>query len=78
MLDVRNWSNLMDELPESSYLLTNKKLSREVQYIEYEIDSQNPSSVGSDIASLSMGIQKGKYIGTVEAIEKLTRKEKIL
>lgn len=58
LLDVRNWSNLMDELPESSYLLTNKKLSREVQYIEYEIDSQNPSSAGSNIAFCLWGIKK--------------------
>ena len=70
------YQSLMDELPESSYIITNKGLSREVQYIEYEIDAQNPNSAGRNIASLSMGIQKGKYDGTAAAIEKLTIEEK--
>lgn len=72
-----DYQSLMDELPESSYIVTNKGLSREVQYIEYEIDAQNPDSAGRNIASLSMGIQKGKYDGTAAAIEKLTMEEKI-
>lgn len=71
-----DYQSLMDELPESSYIVTNKGLSREVQYIEYEIDTQNPNSAGCNIASLSMGIQKGKYDGTAAAIEKLTMEEK--
>ena len=58
-----DYQSLMDELPESSYIVTNKGLSREVQYIEYEINAQNPNSAGRNIASLSMGIQKGKYDG---------------
>lgn len=71
-----DYQSLVDELPESSYLVINKGLSREVQYIEWEIGSQNPNSAGSNIASLSMGIQKGKYDGTVAAIEKLTMEDK--
>ena len=69
-----DYQALMDELPESSYLVTNKGGSREVQYIECEITSQNPRDAGSNIASVSMGIQKGKYDGTAETLEKLTLK----
>lgn len=65
-----DYQSLMDELPESLYMVTNRGLSREVQYIEYEIDSQNPKGAGSNIAALSMGIQKGKYDGTDEAIKR--------
>lgn len=72
-----DYQSLMDELPERSYIVTSKGLSREVQYIECEIDSQNPDSAGRNIAFLSMGIQKGKYDGTAAAIEKLTMEEKI-
>lgn len=72
-----DYQSLMDELPESSYIVTNKGLSREVQYIEYEIDAQNLNGAGRNIASLSMEIQKGKYDGTAAAIEKLTMEEKI-
>ena len=71
-----DYQSLVDELPESSYLVINKGLSREVQYIEWEIGSQNPNSAGRNIASLSMGIQKGKYDGAVAAIEKLTMEDK--
>lgn len=71
-----DYQSLMDELLESSYIITNKGLSREVQYIEYEINDQTPNSAGRNIASLSMGIQKGKYDGTAAAIEKLTIEEK--
>lgn len=73
---TEDYQSLMDELPESSYIVTNKGLSREVQYIEYEIDAQNPNGAGRNIASLSMGIQKGKCDGTAATIEKLTMEEK--
>lgn len=65
-----DYQSLMDELPKSLYMVTNRGLSREVQYIEYEIDSQNPKGAGSNIAALSMEIQKGKYDGTDEAIKR--------
>ena len=48
-----DYQSLVDELSEGSYLVINKGLSREVQYIEWEIGSQNPNSAGSNIASLS-------------------------
>ena len=72
-----DYQSLMDELPESFYMVTNRELSREVQYLECEINAQKPNSAGRNIALLSMGIQKGKYDGTAEAIEKLTMEDKI-
>lgn len=70
-----DYQELVNELPEESFVVTGMGLSKNVLYIEQEIDSQNPNKAGKNIASLSMGIQKGKYDGTVEAIEKLTTEE---
>lgn len=49
-----------------------KGANSEIQYIEYEVDFQNPRNAGNSIASLSMKIQNGKYDGTAESIENLT------
>lgn len=67
-----DYQTLMDELMEIPYLTTNEGISREIQYIEYEVDSQNPKNAGNNIASLSMKIQKGKYDGAAESTDNLT------
>lgn len=67
-----DYQELVNKLSEESYVVTGMGLSKNVQYVEKEIDFQNPNNAGKNIASLSMGIQKGKYDGTAEAIEKLT------
>ena len=53
-------------LSDTAFIQTSSGLSREVQYIEQEIENQNPKKAGSSIASLSMKIQKGKYDGSNE------------
>lgn len=41
-------------------------------YIEQKITELNPDKAGSNIVGLAMGIQKGKYDGTDEALAKCT------
>lgn len=43
-----------------------------MQYIEQVVTAMNAENAGSKIASMSMGIQKGKYDGTTEMYKKLT------
>ena len=63
---------MYESLPNAKYVLTRTGLAKEVQYREQEIFNQDSRSAGSRIASLSMGIQKGKYDGTEEAFKKWT------
>ena len=48
-------------------------LDRNVQYIERKINTLDADKAGSNIASLAMGNQKGKYNGTDEAFVKCTK-----
>lgn len=40
-----------------------------------EISGQSEKVAGKDTASVSMGIQKGRFDGTDEAIQKLLRRD---
>lgn len=55
-----DYQSLMDELPKSLYMVTNRGLSREVQYIEYEIDSQKSKGSGEQYSSFIYGNSKRK------------------
>lgn len=54
----------------SNYKWTGNITDRIIRYIEQEIDSQDPRGAGSNVATLSMEIQKGRYDGTEEKIKK--------
>lgn len=58
-----DYQELFDSLPVQAYVITNQGISRSVEYIEHEILSATPERAGSEVASMSMKIQKGKYDG---------------
>lgn len=62
----KDYQEMYGFLSDTAFMQTSSGLSREVQYIEQEIENQNPKKAGSSIASLSMKIQKGKYDGSNE------------
>ena len=62
----KDYQEMYGFLSDTAFIQTSSGLSREVQYIEQEIENQNPKKAGSSIASLSMKIQKGKYDGSNE------------
>lgn len=67
-----DYQELINALPDESYMITGMGFGREVQYIEQKITELNPDKAGSNIVGLAMGIQKGKYDGTDEAFAKCT------
>lgn len=64
----------VNTLEDGCLVLKNVGLTHGVQYVEQEVVEQDSQSAGYNIASLSMGIQKGKYDGSKELFEKLTEK----
>jgi hypothetical protein len=70
----KDYEEMYNSLPNTAYMMTSIGLSREVQYVEQEIVKQDPENAGSNIASLSMGIQKGKYDGSKGALDRLISK----
>ena len=68
----KDYQEMYESLPDAQFMMTSDGLTREVQYMEQIIENQNPQKAGSSIATLSMGIQKGKYDGTDESFERLT------
>ena len=68
-----DYQAMFDSLPSAPFMFAEGKLSKAVQFIEYEVIS-NPDEQDIDIANLSMGIQKGKYDGSNEAFQKLIHK----
>ena len=66
-----DYQRMYDEYADSSFMFVCGKLSRDVQYIEVNTP-YNMNGIDANIASLSMGIQKGQYDGTDKAYEKLT------
>lgn len=65
---------MYDSLSNEISVMTSVGLSREVHYIEQEIENQDPEKAGSNIANLSMEIQKGKYDGSNEAFVRMLLK----
>jgi hypothetical protein len=70
----KDYEEMYNSLPDTTYMMTSIGLSREVQYVEQEIVNQDLENGSSNIASLSMGIQKGKYDGSKGAFDSLTSK----
>lgn len=66
-----DYQELFASLPDKSFVTIGIGASPKVQYVEQEIVGQTAKAAGSNIASVSMGIQKGKYDGTDKAIENL-------
>lgn len=71
----KDYQEMYSSLPDAVFMMTSKGLSREVQYIEQEIVNQDPERAGSNIATLSMEIQKGKYDGSNEAFGRILSKD---
>lgn len=68
-----DYQEMINALPDEAYIVTCRNSSRNVQYIEQVVTAMNAENAGSKIASMSMGIQRGKYDGTTEMYEKLTK-----
>lgn len=66
-----DYQNLIEALPEQSIAVSCLGTDENVQYIVQEIEAMNPNNAGGKIASMSMGIQKGKYDGSDEMFNKL-------
>lgn len=66
-----DYQSMYDNLPDAPFLMTSYGigLTREIKYLENVVNNQRPDNAGRDIASLSMGIQKGKYDGTEESFK---------
>lgn len=69
----KDYQEMIENLPDNDYIITGLGLGREVHYIEQIVTGMNPEDVGSKIASLAMGIQKGKYDGSDTTYEKYTQ-----
>jgi len=67
-----DYQEMYEMLPDASSLMVGVGMMHEVQYIEQEVLCQNPMNAGSKIASLSMGIQKGKYDGSDNSYKECT------
>lgn len=68
----KDYQEMYEALLSNQIILTETGWTSEVQYVEQEVNGLNPHTAGSDISSLSMGIQKGKYDGTDESLKKWT------
>lgn len=68
-----DYQDLVNALPDETFMITGMGLTREVQYIEQKINGLDSGKAGSSIVSLAMGIQKGKYDGTDETFAKCTK-----
>lgn len=66
----KDYQELIDYLINDSAASAGIIYSHKVEYIEQVKEGQDSITAGSDIVSLAMGIQKGKYDGTDEAFEK--------
>lgn len=73
-----DYQSMYYDLPDVPFMMTSfgSGLTREIQYMDQDVYMQKPTSAGSDIASLSMGIQKGKYDGTDQSFEHWTGKQR--
>lgn len=69
----KDYQEMINALPDESYIITGMGLDRKVQYVEQTINALDADKAGSNIAALAMGIQKGKYDGTDEALIKCTK-----
>lgn len=67
----KDYQELYKSLPYDNVVLTGFGASSEVQYLEQVIRVQDTANSVSNIAALSMGIQKGKYDGTDTAYQKI-------
>lgn len=72
----KDYQEMYESLAKTGYMIAGMGSGLQVQYIEHEVNNQAPSKAGSNIASLSMGIQKGQYDGSNEAFEKLISSDK--
>ncbi|MBR3019000.1 MAG: hypothetical protein IKH57_18290 [Clostridia bacterium] len=60
-----DYQELFDSIEDKPYIMTAQGLSSEVQYFEVHTTA-SLSDHGSDIAQISMAIQKSKYDGSEE------------
>lgn len=72
----KDYQSMYDSLPDAQFMMVNGKLSKEVQFMEYEMRF-DLHGIDSSIASLSMGIQKGKFDGSEESYKDWIVKDRI-
>ena len=70
-----DYQEMFSLLPDQSSVIVGIGKNSKVQYVVQEISGQSEKSAGKDIAAVSMGIQKGRFDGTDEAIQKLLRRD---
>lgn len=70
-----DYQEMFSLLPDQSSIVVGIGKISKVQYVVQEISGQSEKSAGKDIAAVSMGIQKGRFDGTDEAIQKLLRRD---
>lgn len=66
-----DYQEMYSSLPDQSFVVVGIGTSSKVQYVVQEIVGQNANAAGNNIATISMGIQKGIFDGTDESIQKL-------
>ncbi len=64
-----DYQEIYESLSDKPYMMPSTEITRKVKYVEHEVTNLDPKKAGSSIASLSMGIQKGKYDGTDESFK---------
>ena len=70
-----DYQEMFSLLPDQSSVIVGIGKNSKVQYVVQEISGQSEKSAGKDNAAVSMGIQKGRFDGTDEAIQKLLRRD---
>lgn len=66
----KDYQSMYESLPNEIAMVTGFGTTQDVMYLNQTIKEMNKNTAGSNIASLSMGIQKGKYDGTEEAYKR--------
>lgn len=66
----KDYQSMYESLSDDILVMTGMRGTQEITYLDYEVDAMDSKCTGANIASLSMGIQKGKYDGSDEAYEK--------
>ena len=71
----KDYQEMYDLYCTTSSIPTGYNQPGHIKYIECDIEAQTSKRAGADIAQLSMGIQKCKYDGSVEAYNKLLNRD---
>lgn len=70
-----DYQEMLTSLSTQQHIAKGIGISEKVQYVERQIVRQTSRGAGSNIASISMGIQRGQFDGTEESFQKLLSAE---